>query len=317
MKGAPSLVALAEEYLAFRRGLGFAMRVEGAELLRFARYAGSIGHRGPITTDLAVRWARLPKDADPLYWARRLDIVRRFAKHRVLFDAATEVPPDRMLGPSYRRRSPHIYSKAEIAALLRAAAGLGPAGALRPHTYVTLFGLLASTGLRISEAVRLTREDADLDAGVLTIRETKFHKSRLVPLHPTTTAALRRYAARRDHQHSLVRLPAFFLTERGTSLKDTRVRMTFTALRESLGWVGLGGPPRRIHDIRHTFAVTRLLRWYQEGADIDRRIAALSTYLGHVKVTDTYWYLTAVPELLAVASARYERFAGLHRGGRP
>lgn len=312
---APTLVNLAEEYLAFRRGLGFAMRVEGAELLRFARYAGSIGHHGPITTDLAVRWAKLPKDADPLYWARRLDIVRRFAKHRVLFDAATEVPPDRMLGPSYRRRSPHIYSEGEIAALLRAAAGLGPTGGLRPHTYVTLFGLLASTGLRISEAVRLTREAVDLDAGVLTISETKFHKSRLVPLHPTTTAALRRYAARRDRYHPLVCLPAFFLTERGTSLKDWRVRMTFTALRESLGWVGRGGPARRIHDLRHSFAVTRLLRWYQEGADIDHKIAALSTYLGHVKVTDTYWYLTAVPELLAIASARYERYAGLHQGG--
>lgn len=313
----PSLVALAQDYLSFRRGLGFAMRIEGAELMRFARYADAIGHRGPVTADLALAWARLPKDADRLYWARRLDIVRRFAKHRALFDPATEIPPDRVFGPSYRRRSPHIYSEREIASLLQAAGRLGPAGGLRPHTYVTLFGLLVSTGLRISEALRLTREEVDLEAGLLIVSETKFHKSRLIPLHPTTAAALRRYADRRDGYHPLVRLPAFFLTEWGTSLKYWRVLMTFSALRRDLGWDRLGGSPRRIHNIRHSFAVRRLLRWYEEGVDIDNKIAVLSTYLGHAKVTDTYWYLTAVPELLAVAAARYEAYAGRRLRGRP
>jgi integrase len=221
-----------------------------------------------------------------------------------------------MLGPSYRRRAPHIYSEREVADLLGAASQLGPVDGLRSHTYVTLFGLLASTGLRISEALRLTREDVDFAAALLTISRTKFHKSRLIPLHPTTTATLREYADRRDNYHPLVRLSAFFLTERGTALKDCRVRMTFSTLRRSLGWAGLSGPPRRIHDLRHTFAVRRLLRWYEEGADVDHEIAALSTYMGHVKVTDTYWYLTAVPELLAVAGARYERYAGLRQGGR-
>lgn len=313
----PSLVALAEGYLSFRRGLGFAMRVEGAELMRFARYADTSGHRGPVTTELALAWARLPKDADPLYWARRLDIVRRFAKHRALFDPATEIPPDRMFGPSYRRRSPHIYSESEIASLLSTAGRLGPAGGLRPQTYVTLFGLLASTGLRISEALRLTRDEVDLDTGLLTISETKFHKSRLIPLHPTTAAALRRYADRRDNYHPLVRLPAFFLTERGTSLKYWRVLMTFIDLRRALRWDKLGGPPRRIHNLRHSFAVRRLLRWYEEGADIDNKIAALSTYLGHARIMDTYWYLTAVPELLAVAAARYEAYSGRRLRGQP
>lgn len=313
----PSLVALAEDYLTLRRGLGFAMRIEGAELMRFARYADAIGHRGPVTTELALAWAGLPKEADPLYRARRLDVVRRFAKHRALFDPATEIPPDRVFGPSYRRRSPHIYSEREIASLLRAAGQLGPVGGLRPQTYVTLFGLLASTGLRISEALRLTEKEVDLGAGLLTVSETKFHKSRLIPLHPSTAAALRRYAERRDNYHPLVRLPAFFLTERGTSLKHCRVLKTFRDLRRDLGWDRLGGPPRRIHNLRHSFAVRRLLRWYEEGADIDNKIAVLSTYLGHVKVTDTYWYLTAVPELLAVAAARYEAYAGRRPRGRP
>jgi integrase len=246
MKRRPSLVALAEDYLTFRRGLGFAMRIEGAALLRFARYADAAGHRGPLTTDLALAWARLPKDADPLYWARRLDIVRRFAKYRALFDPTTEIPPDEMLGPSYRRSAPYIYSEGEIADLLRASRQLGPVDGLRPHTYVTLFGLLASTGLRISEALRLTREDVDLAAGLLTISQSKFHKSRLIPLHSTTTANLREYADRRDNYHPCLHLSAFFLTERGTALSYWQVRTTFTSLRRGLGWVGRGvSPPAR------------------------------------------------------------------------
>lgn len=305
------------EYLSFRRDLGFALKIEGEQLLRFARHADGIAHRGPLTTDLAVRWAKLPQGADPLYWARRLDIVRRFAKHRRLFDPATEIPPEGMLGPSYRRPRPYIYGEGEIAALLKAASRLGPAGTLTPGSYVTLFGLIASTGLRLSEAVRLTRKEVDLDAGVLTVTESKFHKSRLVPLHPSTTEALKRYAAHRDHSHyPSVESQAFFLTARGTPLSASTVRATFAGLRRSLGWTGRDGRRPRIHDLRHTFAVRRLLRWYEEETDVDRKIAALSTYLGHVKVSDTYWYLTAVPELLAVTSARLERYKGL-RQGRP
>ena len=311
MRRRSSVAALAEEYLSFRRDLGFALKIEGEELLRFARHADGIGHRGPLTTDLAVRWAKLPQEADPLYWARRLDIVRRFAKHRRLFDPATEIPPEGMLGPSYRRPRPYIYSDGEIAALLKAASRLGPAGSLTPGSYFTLFGLIASTGLRLSEAVRLTRKEMDLDAGLLTVTESKFHKSRLVPLHPSTTEALTRYAARRDRYHPVVESQAFFLTARGTPLSASTVRTTFAALRRSLGWHGRDGRLPRIHDLRHTFAVRRLLRWYEEDTDVDRKIAALSTYLGHVKVSDTYWYLTAVPELMAVTTARFERYRGL------
>lgn len=311
-----TMVSLAEEYLTMRRNLGFALEIEGQQLMRFARHADRAGHRGPLTIDLAVRWARLERDPGVVASARRLDVVRRFAKHRWLLDSRTQVPPEGLLGPSYRRRpTPHIYSDGELAALLKTASALGPAGGLRPQTYVTLLGLLASTGLRISEALRLTRETVDLDAGVLTVVETKFHKSRLVPLHPTTTRELRRYARQRDRYHRRTSsAAAFFLTERGTSLKYWRTLMTFTALRKTLGWTGPRGRRPRLHDLRHSFAVQRLIRWDRRGVDLHHRIAALSTYLGHVKVTDTYWYLTAVPELLAITGRRYERYAGCDRG---
>lgn len=299
-----------EEYLGFRRKLGFELLIEGQELRRFARFAHEIGHTGPITTPLAIRWATLPTEADRLYHARRLDMVRRLARYRALFEPTTEIPPDGMLGPSYRRRSPHIYSDQEVAALLRAAAALGPMGGLRPQTYTTLFGLLDATGLRISEALALSRRDVDVDASLITVVAGKFHRSRLVPLHPTAAQALRTYADRRDRYRyrRIVSSEAFFVSEFGTSLKYQKVLRTFIGLRHRLGWTtGRHGRLPRIHDIRHRFVVRRLLRWYEEGVPIESKIASLSTYLGHVKVSDTYWYLTAVPELLAVPAARFEQ----------
>lgn len=311
MSAHPTMILLAEEYLALRRGLGFALEIEGAELLRFARYADAVGHRGPITTELAVRWAKLPQDANPIYWARRLDVVRRFAKHRLLFDPKTEIPPEGLLGPSYRRPQPYIYSDDVIRELIRQASCLGPNGGLRPRTYTTLFGLLACTGVRISEALRLTRSVVDLERGVITVVATKFKKTRIVPLHPSATSALQRYSRDRDRYHPLAKSDAFFLTELGTPLKYWRVLMTFITLRQKLGWhAGNGGRPPTIHALRHSFAVRCLIRWYRQGADLDRKIAALSTYLGHAKVTDTYWYLTATPELLALSAKRFERFYG-------
>lgn len=248
-----TMTSLAEQYLSFRRGLGYAMRIEGAELLRFARYADESGHQGSVTVELAVRWATLPQAAKSLYRARRLDIVRRFAKHQAVFDPTTEVPPPGLLGPAYRRPPPHIYTKDELSALLQAARRLTPVAGLRPHTYATLIGLLACTGLRISEALRLTRNDVDLTAGILTIRESKFHRSRLVPLHASAVAALKAYAARRDQYHLRAASDAFFLTERGTSQKYWKTLMTFTNIRRQLGWSGRGqwGNGPRLHDLRH------------------------------------------------------------------
>jgi len=317
MNTCSSMVDLAEEYLAVRRQLGYLLKTEGAELLRFARYADQSGHRGPITIELAVRWAKLPEHADALYWARRLDIVRRFAKARAVADPETEIPPDGMLGPSYRRPQPYIYSQDEIAELLDAAGKLGPPGGLRPHTSVTLFGLLVCTGLRVSEALGLTRDDVDLATGILTIRHAKFDKSRRIPVHSTTVDVLSDYADRRDRYHPFASSTAFFLTEHATSQKNGKTLMTFIELRKQLGWpLSASGKPPRLHDARHTFVVRTLLRWYQEDFDVDTKISALSAYLGHTKVSDTYWYLTAVPELLRIVARRFEVFAHQNQGGR-
>jgi integrase len=306
----PSFLVLVDDYLAMRRDLGF--DVEGLRwLLRdFARYAGRIEHRGPITVDLAVRWALSSRSCGPVRAERRLGALRQFARHCAVFDPATEVPPAGLFGRVPRRKQPHIYSDAEISALLRECRRLRPIDGLRPATYAAFFSLLASTGLRLSEARRLDRRDVDLSKGLLTVREGKFRKSRLVPLHPTAVQALTRYAAERDAFRDAPRSEFFFRTDRCPALGRAAVEKTFSRLRHRLGWTSHGRARRpRIHDLRHTFAVRTLLRWYEEGSDVDRKILALATYLGHAKVTDTYWYLSAVPELMAVTSQRFERFA--------
>jgi len=267
-----------------------------------------IGHRGPITTELALRWAEPPKSKDPDHTARRLDTIRGFLRHRASFDPASEVPPMRILGRGIRRKPPHIYTETEVEALLHASRRLPPRGGLHPCTYETLFSLLLSTGLRISEALHLEDCDVDLEAGLLTVRDSKLDKSRLVPLHATALPPLRRYVI---HRNNLAPIStSFFRTEYYASLPCYAARRTFGALRERLGWTTAGRARLpRIHDMRHTFAVRCLVRWYREGIHPDRKIAHLATYLGHVEVRNTYWYLTAVPELLALATERFERFA--------
>lgn len=310
MKRTATMVSQVEQYLALRRRLGFELRTAGAQLLAFARFADASGHRGPISLDLAVRWARSSERARPITWADRLGLLRPFAKYRLRFDAATQIPPLRLLGPGYCRLVPHIYTAGEIASLLQAANGLSPKEGLRPVTYQTLFGLIAATGLRVSEARSLTRADVDFTRGVLTARNTKFRKSRLVPLHRTSVRALKRYAEIRDRKVPLVHTAAFFVSDRGKPLDKRTVHYTFAKLRQHLGWVARGGHPApRIHDLRHTFICQALLRGYRKRPAFEHDIAALSTYVGHAKVTDIYWYVTGIPELMALAARRFERFA--------
>ena len=306
-----SLLAHVEDYLAMRGELGF--DVEGSRwLLRdFARHAARIEHCGPVSIDLAVNWALASHPGDPARAERRLGVVRQFAKHRAVFEPETEIPPAGFIGRVPRRqRQPHIYTDAEISALLRECSRLLPRDGLRPITYVAFFSLLASTGLRLSEARRLDRRDVDLVQGILTVRAGKFGKTRLVPIHPTSVQALAAYTRQRDALGNAPLSEFFFRTERTPHLHRAAVEKTFSRLRERLGWShnGRAGRPR-IHDLRHTFAVRRVLHWHEEGVDIDHKILALSTYLGHAKVTDTYWYLSAIPELLAVTSKRFEQFA--------
>lgn len=302
-----SMIAAAEQYLAFRRKLGFALHIEGEQLLRFARYAERIGHKGPLTVELAFQWAKLSRGI-MISHARRLDIVRRFARYLKQSVPQTEVPPEGVLGPSYRRIPPHIYSEEEVSALMEACRHLTPANGLRPRTYATLFGLLVCTGMRISEALRLCTDDFDVDQGMITVVEGKFHKSRILPLHPSCVRALRAYAKLRERRHPATR--AFFVTEVGTSLKYLKVLITFRRIADGLGWAR----DTRIHGLRHTFAVKRLLQWYRDGEDIHRRIGQLSTYLGHCKIVDTYWYLSAVPELMALAAGRFEQYKEVSHG---
>ena len=305
------------DYLHVRRGLGFRLDTAGVALASFVRYAEHEGHHGPLTTALAVRWALETRSDDPAQAERRLAVVRQFARHQAAFDPGTEIPAARLLAAVPRRRTqPHIYSTAEVTLLLEHARLLTPRPGLRPAAYETLFGLLASTGLRVGEACRLEPGDVDLVDGVLTVRETKFRKSRLVPLHPTTARALRVYATDRDRR--VGPSGGFFRTDTAAWLKIDTVLKTFVRLRQRLGWTDEGrSRPPRAHDLRHTFAVRRLLAWCVEGVDVDRKILALSTYLGHARPSDTYWYLTAVPELMAATSRRFEDFAQAWQGDRP
>lgn len=305
-----SLVTLAECYIDHQRALGFKIQIESKQVLNFATYADESGHTGPITTELALAWAQLPQDGSPLYRARRLEVVRCFARYVAIFQPQTEIPPKGLLGRAHRRVQPHIYSPDEVSALMREARELSPNEGLRPRTYATLFGLLSSTGLRISEALKLRRSDVDLQRGVLVVRESKYHKSRLVVLHPTVTTMVKEYETFRDAYHLDPAAETFLLSERGTALPYSTVRSTFRSICDRLGWVANGQRPRpRIYDLRHTFACRRLTDWYESGVDIGCTLSWLSTYMGHSKVSDTYWYLTGIPDLLQIAASRFECYA--------
>jgi integrase len=295
-----------DEYLALRRGLGFSLRQPGAMLCSFAAFLERAG--APyITRELALRWAQQPAHAQPAQWASRLRAVRRFAQFWSASDPRTEVPPLGLLPHRYGRKPPYIYTEGEIRRLIAVARQLPSATGLRPATYATLLGLLAVTGLRISEALALNRADVDWSAAVLTIRHTKFGKSRLVPVHPSTQQALRRYTRLRDRVYPKPTTESVFVSERGARLTAWTVRYTFNQLSRR---IGLRGPADRrgprLHDLRHRLAVDTLLRWYRAGVDVERHLPELSTYLGHGHVADTYWYLSAVPELLRLAAARLE-----------
>jgi len=300
-----------EDYLAMRRALGFKLRLPAGMLREFASFVER-ERASHITTALALRWATQPAGVQPAQWTNRLGVVRRFAQFLSATDPRTEVPPPRLLPYRYQRRPPYIYQNAEIERLLHAAARISSPTGLRAASYSSLIGLLAVSGLRISEAIGLDDPDVELAEGVLRIRRTKFGKSRLVPLHPSTTRALRRCMRTRDRIRPLRPSAAFFVGEQGRRLTEWTVRWAFNKLSRA---TGLRGPSDRrgprLHDLRHALAVKTLIGWYRRGVDVDARLPVLSTYLGHGHVTDTYWYLSAVPELLRLAAERLERRGGL------
>jgi integrase/recombinase XerD len=301
------LRAALTEYLALRRALGYKLYTAGRMLHQFVKFAERTGP-SYITVDLALKWATQPADAKQAWWAIRLGIVRQFAQYCSGHDPRTVVPPADLFPAAYRRVPPYLYKNAQIEALLKAATHLPSKIGLRPHTYMTIFGLYVSTGLRTSEALRLDRTDVDLASGVLTIRDTKFGKSRYVCVHPTTRTALQRYARVRDRLCPHPASPRFFLSDRGKHISDDMVRWTFIRLSRQIGLRNVTdsrGP--RIHDFRHRLAISTLVRWHRRGVDIETHLPELCAFLGHAHITDTQWYLTATPELLHQALRRVER----------
>ena len=313
MSTATPMHTAVQYYLNDRRRLGFALTAPATELARFAQYADARGHQGPLTQELMLGWAREHvRHTSAVTAARRLEIVRPFAAHYRQFEVATEIPPKGILGRGHRRLAPHIYSDAEIAELLDATGRLTPTWGLRPLTYRTLFGLIAAAGLRLSEALMLTLDDVDTQAAALTVRRTKFHKSRCLPLHASAARELGLYRQARDLCHGAEANAPFFVSRDGGHLPVRTAENVFRRLQLRLGWRARGDHPHpRIHDLRHTFAVRRVQRWRETGESIDHAMFWLCTYLGHAKISDTYWYLSGVPELMDTIGARFEQFAGM------
>lgn len=304
-----------ERYVALRRAVGFPMRSEERMLRDFVTFVERRGLDEVLRAPVAVEWACHGDHRGPTTQAWRLSVVRGFLAHVRASVPQTEVPPVGLVVGN-RRPIPYIYTDQEIRALVEAARQLGPTDSLRPHTHATIIGLLAASGLRAGEITRLRLEDVRLEVEPphLRVLDTKFHKSRLVPLHSSTAAALRAYAAQRSRLGYDGLCDRFFVSERHGAIAYQSIRRTFVRLVRRLG-LGAGTQRLRLHDLRHTFAVRRLLTWYREGADVRARLPELSVYLGHLKPEDTYWYLSAVPELLGIAAQRFERFADV--GGLP
>jgi len=293
-----------DSYLDVRRALGF--KLDRAEYLlrKFVEYAQQ-QHCSTVTTAFALDWATQSNNAAPITHAKYLNAVRGFARYLHASDPRHEVPPVNLIPYHAFRHQPYIYSDKDVTALLVAAQGIHHS--LMASTYTTLFGLLAVTGMRLGEALALDVDDVDDNDAVLFIRDSKFHKSRQLPIHSTTRDALRAYAHKRNEFISRPRGPSFLMSTTGTRLISQNVHATFWKLLQK---AGLYERRPRIHDLRHSFAVNTIRRWYEVGLDVELRLASLSTYLGHVSPTSTYWYLTATPELMALAGKRLERAMG-------
>ncbi len=301
-----SLHGKLEEYLAVRRAMGFKM--ERHEKL-LGQYAGFLAANGEtvVTTENAVAWAALPAEARTRWHALRLSMVRGFAAWLNAADPAHQVPPGRLIRYGGRGIVPYLYTDEEIAALAREAGRLS--GRLRAATFATLVRLLAVTGMRVGEAIRLDRGDYDPAVGVLTVRDTKFGKSRHLPLHPTAVSGLDEYLRLRDEIMPRPQSPALLLTARGCRLRYERTWETFHAVTLSAGLKPRSAACRpRIHDLRHSMAVATLLGWHRSGADVQAMMPRLSAYLGHADPRHTYAYMSAAPELLALAAGRLQAF---------
>jgi integrase/recombinase XerD len=300
-----------QDYLKLRRGLGFKLQDAGRGLLDFVTFMEQ-QRAAYITQALALAWAQQPAHTQPAHWAKRLSFVRGFARCRSAADPRTQIPAQGLLPFQPKRARPYLYSNDEIRNLLRAALDMPcryERSELQPWTYHCLFGLLIVSGLRLGEVRNLELQDVDLKAAVLTIRGTKFGKSRLVPLHGTTCKVLADYIARRNRHWDQRPVSHYlFVSNWGNRLDVGAIHRVFYALSRQIGLRGVAdshGP--RLHDMRHRFATNTLVTWYRANQDPERCLPILSAYLGHVHVADTQWYLSASPELMREAMRRLEQ----------
>jgi integrase/recombinase XerD len=291
------------DYLRLRRALGFKLERHGLILPRLVAFLEAAGAT-TVTSELAIAWARQPASAQPTHWAARLSIARGFAAFLQTIDPAAEVPPANVFAARYRRSAPYLWSAADIERLLAAAGELRPP--LKAATFTTLFGLLAVTGMRVGEALALERADVDLATAVISIRPqiAKHERARLIPVHPTTRDELRRYATDRKRLCPRPTATTFFVSAAGTALDRSYVAKTLRQITTRLGLRTESVHPRAT-DLRHSYAVRTLIDW-QHAGQIGPRMAVLSTYLGHVRPADTYWYLSASPELMGAAAERLQ-----------
>lgn len=293
-----------EEYLALRRSMGFKLRRAEKLLGQFVAHCEAQGAE-VVTVDLALAWATLPEGASRSWVCYRLCVVRGFSRHLNLLDERHEVVPASLVPHRPTRATPFLYTEGQVKALMTAAASFP--SPIRQGTFETIVALLWVTGMRVGEALSLDRSDVDLAHGVLTVREAKFNKSREIPVHETTAAALHTYAKRRDRLCPQATTPAFFISAAGNRVRYDNFHLGFRQLVRRAGIQARSSSCRpRPHDLRHSFAVRTLTGWYRDGLDVEAKLPKLSTYLGHVHPANTYWYLSAAPELLGLAAERLE-----------
>jgi len=299
-----ALRTAAEDYLEMRRALGYKLTSQGQLLAAFVAYLEQ-AQAATVTIELAVAWATEPAGADPVWWAKRLSVARQFARYLQTIDPTCEVPPARLLPYRARRATPYPYTPGEIAALMRATDALPLP--LEAITYRTLIGLLAVSGMRVGEAIGLDRSDVDHGDALVRVINSKFGKSREVPLDASAMRALGAYSQRRDQLCPRPLCDAFLLSTAGTRLHAANVRRVFTRLVRAVGLKARSARCRpRLHDLRHRVAVNTLLDWHRAGIDVQARLPWLATYMGHTEPANTFWYMTATPELLGLVAERLE-----------
>jgi len=302
-----------EEYIAYKRSLGYKIIIEANELKRFVSFAESIGHNGSLTNELAIRWVSLKSEYSRFYMARRLETIHTFAKYISAFDPHAQIPQLGIYGKAHIRISPYIYTNEEVFLLMDEAKKLFSPDGIRAYTVSTAIALLRSTGLRVSELTLLKNEDARLSEGYLFINSSKFKKDRIVPLHSSVIDELTYYrdfiAKKLGHRNDA---DYFFVSSYGQKFNTRAFEYAFQLIRHVLPKRTKSNKTRnyRLYDLRHTFACETIRRWLESGEDVNQKLHLLSIYMGHIKPADTYWYLSATPELLAVSCERYETAFG-------